>query len=89
MQVKATGTIFFVPETKLGGNLQFTTVLPPWKLVYESGEGFFYPSTQRHYHRLILLLILLHVSVVRPSSGRNILLTRITQLTTDPFLEYS
>jgi hypothetical protein len=33
----------------------------------------FNPSTQRHYRRLILLLILLHVSVVRPSSGRNIL----------------
>jgi hypothetical protein len=50
------------------------------------GDGVFYPSTQRHYRRLILLLILfilLHVSVVRPSSGRNILLARITQLTTD------
>jgi hypothetical protein len=33
---------------------------------------FFIPSTQLHYRRLILLLILLHVSVVRPSSGRNI-----------------
>jgi hypothetical protein len=46
----------------------------------------FYPSTQRYYRRLILLLllfILLHVSVVRPSSGRNILLARITQLTSD------
>jgi hypothetical protein len=32
---------------------------------------FLYPSTQRHYRRLILLLILLSVSVVRPSSGRN------------------
>jgi hypothetical protein len=32
----------------------------------------------------------LHVSVVRPSSSKNILLARITQLTTDPlFLEYS
>jgi hypothetical protein len=40
----------------------------------------FYPSTQRHYRRLILLLILLHVSVVQPSSGRNILLARTTQL---------
>jgi hypothetical protein len=37
-----------------------------------------------------ILLILVHVSVVRPSSCRNILLTRITQLTTDPlFLDYS
>jgi hypothetical protein len=45
----------------------------------KSGDGGFYPSTQRHYLRLILLLILLHVSVVR-----NILLARITQLTTDP-----
>jgi hypothetical protein len=33
-----------------------------------SGDGFFYPSTQRHYRRLIY--ILLHVSVVRPSSSR-------------------
>jgi hypothetical protein len=32
----------------------------------------FNPSTQRHYRRLILLLILLHVSVVRPSSSRTI-----------------
>jgi hypothetical protein len=38
---------------------------------------------QRHYRRLILLLILLHVSVVRPSSSR------ITQQTADVFLEYS
>jgi hypothetical protein len=29
--------------------------------------GVFVPSTQRHYRRLILLLILLHVLVVRPS----------------------
>jgi hypothetical protein len=48
----------------------------------------FIPSTQRHYGRLILLLKLLHVSVVRPSWGRNVL-ARITQLTTDPFLQYS
>jgi hypothetical protein len=60
------------------------------KLLKSSGDGVFYPSTQRQYRRLILLLILLHISVVRPSSGRNILLGRITQLTTDPlFLEYS
>jgi hypothetical protein len=32
--------------------------------------GFYIPSTQGHYRRLILALILLHVSVVRPSSGR-------------------
>jgi hypothetical protein len=32
--------------------------------------GVLYPSTQRHYCGLILLLILLHVSVVRPSSNR-------------------
>jgi hypothetical protein len=39
---------------------------------------------------LVILLILLYVSVIRPSSGRNILLARITRLTTDPlFLEYS
>jgi hypothetical protein len=37
-----------------------------------SGYGFFlYPSTQLHCRRLILLLILLHVSVVRPSSSRH------------------
>jgi hypothetical protein len=34
--------------------------------------GDFYPSTQRHYRRLILLLILPRVSVVQPSSSRNI-----------------
>jgi hypothetical protein len=55
-----------------------------------SGDGFFYPSTQRHYRRLILLLILLHISVVRPSSSRNIFLARIAQLTTYPLiLEYN
>jgi hypothetical protein len=35
--------------------------------------GGFYPSTQRHYRSLIYYykyIILLHVSVVRPSSGR-------------------
>jgi hypothetical protein len=37
-----------------------------------SGVGFFYLSMQRHYRRLIyyLYIILLHASVVRPSSGR-------------------
>jgi hypothetical protein len=38
----------------------------------------FNTSMQRHYRRLILLLMLLHVSVVRPSSSRNILLARTT-----------
>jgi hypothetical protein len=47
--------------------------------------GFLYPSTQRHYRRIILLLKLLHVLIVRPSSDRNILLARITQLTTDHY----
>jgi hypothetical protein len=44
--------------------------------------GLFYLSTQRHYFRLILifiLLILLHVSVVRPSSSKNICKFRVTQ----------
>jgi hypothetical protein len=55
--------------------------------------GVFIPSTQRHYRRLILLLNTTYsatCSVVRPSSGRDILLARITPLTTDPlFLKYS
>jgi hypothetical protein len=34
---------------------------------------FLYPSTQRHYRRLISLIILLHVSVEWPSSSRNVL----------------
>jgi hypothetical protein len=41
-----------------------------YQLTYLEVMGFFYPSTQRHYRGLILLrllLILLHVSVVRPS----------------------
>jgi hypothetical protein len=36
--------------------------------------GLLYPYTQRHYRRLILILVLLHVSVVRPSSSKKILL---------------
>jgi hypothetical protein len=41
------------------------------------------------YFYYLIVFKLLHVSVVRPSSGRNIL-ARITRLTTDPlFLEYS
>jgi hypothetical protein len=36
--------------------------------VWDHVMGVLYPSSQRHYRRLILLLILLHVSVVRPSS---------------------
>jgi hypothetical protein len=52
------------------------------KYIYGSGDGGFYPSTQRHYRRLIYYyIILLHVSVVRPSSGKNILIARVTQLT--------
>jgi hypothetical protein len=41
------------------------------------GWGFI-PSTQLHYRRLILLLILLHVSVVRTSPSKKY----ITQLAT-------
>jgi hypothetical protein len=55
----------------------------PWIIVKLAmdillGDGGFYPSTQRHYRRLVLLLILLHVPVVRPSSGRNIFLGSIS-----------
>jgi hypothetical protein len=51
-------------------------------ILVRPGDGFFIPSTQRHYRRLIYYyIILLHVSVIRPSSSRNILLARITQLT--------
>jgi hypothetical protein len=48
---------------------------------------FLYPSLQRHYRRLILLLILLYCYMFRSYDHRqeeNILLDRITQLTTDP-----
>jgi hypothetical protein len=56
-----------------------------------SGDGSFYPSTQRQYRRLIYYyIILLHVSVVfRSCFGRttiirkNILIARVSQLTTD------
>jgi hypothetical protein len=52
--------------------------------------GFFYSVYATLLRRLILLLILLHVSVIRPSSCRNILLARITQLATDQlFLQYT
>jgi hypothetical protein len=49
--------------------------------------GFLYPSTQRYYRRLILLLILLYCYMFRSYDHHrveNILLARITQLTTDP-----
>jgi hypothetical protein len=53
----------------------------------KSGDGSIFPSTQRHYRRLILLLILLYCYIFR-SYGHlqvgNILLARITELTTDP-----
>jgi hypothetical protein len=51
--------------------------------------GVFIPSTQRHYLRLILLvilLILLHVSVYDHLQAENITLAGITQLTTDPLV---
>jgi hypothetical protein len=51
----------------------YKCLLSPVTVYRAQVMGFFYQSTQRHYRRLILLLILLHVSVVRPSSGRNIL----------------
>jgi hypothetical protein len=70
--------------------------VPSWnstesgQAILQPGAGNFNPSMQRHYRSLILLLILLYVSVVRPSSGRNILSARFTQMTMDPlFLEYS
>jgi hypothetical protein len=37
--------------------------------------GVLYPSTQCHYPKVILLLILLHVSVVRPSSRRKYIIS--------------
>jgi hypothetical protein len=39
----------------------------------DPGDGGFIPSTQRYYRRLFYYLILLHVSVVRLSSSRNML----------------
>jgi hypothetical protein len=43
----------------------------PLRVCVRSGDGSFYRSTQRHYRRLIYYyIILLHVSVVRPSSSR-------------------
>jgi uncharacterized membrane protein YwaF len=50
--------------------------------------GVLYPSTQRHYLRLILLLILLYCYMFRSYDHHqveNILLARITQLTTDHY----
>jgi hypothetical protein len=47
--------------------------------------GVLYPSAQRHYRRLILLLILLYCYMFRSHDhlqAENILLARITQLTT-------
>jgi hypothetical protein len=49
--------------------------------------GFLNPSTQRHYCRLILLLILLYCYMFRSYDhlqAENILLSRFIQLTTDP-----
>jgi hypothetical protein len=46
--------------------------LRPVACVRSGDGGFLYPSTQRHYPKIILLLILLSVSVVRPSSSRNV-----------------
>jgi hypothetical protein len=55
--------------------------------------GFFIPSTQRHYRRLILLLNTTYTATCFGRTTifkRNILIARINQLTTDPlFLEYS
>jgi hypothetical protein len=51
----------------------------------KSGDGSLYPSTQRQYRRLIYYdNTLLHVSVVRPLSGKNILIATVSQLSTDP-----
>jgi hypothetical protein len=66
-----------------------SVTFPGFRQKYHQVMGVLYPFTQRHYRRLILLLILiilLHVSVVRPSSSRKYtsLLARINQLTTDP-----
>jgi hypothetical protein len=38
----------------------------------------------RNVGKFTTYIILLHVSVVRPSSSKNILIARVTQLTTDP-----
>jgi hypothetical protein len=58
------------------------------KLAMKLGDGrFLYPSMQRHYRRLILLLILLYCYMFRSYNhhqAENILLARITQLTADP-----
>jgi hypothetical protein len=61
--------------------------LHPVACVRSGDAGFLYPSTQRHYRRLILLLMLLYCYMFRSYDhlqAENILLARITQLTTDP-----
>jgi hypothetical protein len=58
--------------------------------MFVMGGGLFRPHniTIVVYFYYLILPKLLHVSVARPSSGRNILV-RITRLTTDPlFLEF-
>jgi hypothetical protein len=55
---------------------------------YIPGDGILFPSTKRHYRRLMLLLILLYCYMFWSYGhlqAENILLARITQLTTDPF----
>jgi hypothetical protein len=46
--------------------------------------GFLYPSTQRHYRRLILLLYRYIFRSYDHLQAEKILLAKITQLTTDP-----
>jgi hypothetical protein len=47
---------------------------PVW-CVRSGDRVLLYASWQRHYHRLILLLILLNVSVERPSSVRKYIIS--------------
>jgi hypothetical protein len=53
----------------------------------------FYPSTQRHYRRLIyyfIIYIILYCYMFRSydhHQAENILITRVTQLTTDPLFD--
>jgi hypothetical protein len=57
-------------RTVPGLSYQLFIATEPQRLLSSGDGGVSYLSSQRHYRRLILLLILLHVSVVRPSSGK-------------------
>jgi hypothetical protein len=72
INMRSGGSLNPVPPSCAVYNMSSSRNICYQKICFPMLGGGVTPSTQRYYRRLLLLLKLLNVSVVRPSSGKNI-----------------